>query len=346
VLLEQPIRQDGVTCWYFRRQTRFYTASWPLTCWLARHVEDYDLVHIHALFSYTTLPAALFAARRGVPYIVRPLGTLGRLGMHQRRPWLKHISFYLIERHILGGAAAIHFTSEQERSEAAELGVDERTIVLPMGIDLQPFAHLPAAGWIRERAPHLAGRTIVLFLSRLDPKKGLDILLRAFADLRSRQPNIGLVLAGTGEPQFVAGLRREATRLGIEGDIFWAGFLGGAEKLAALASADLFVLPSYSENFGVSVVEALAGGLPVVISDSVGIHNEVAMAGAGAVVSCRVDMLTTTLARLVNYKSLRQSMAAAGRRLARDQFSVEKMTTRLIETYASVLSLSTCKVAI
>ena len=102
----------------------------------------------------------------------------------------------------------------------------------------------------------------MLFLSRLDTKKGLDLLLQAFARVRGAGQNPALVVAGTGDAAFEAGLRREAARLGIDGDLHWAGFLSGADKLAALADADLFVLPSYSENFGISVVEAMAAGLP------------------------------------------------------------------------------------
>src|SRR5437879_700359 len=118
-----PVVQDGATYWYFRRQTRFYTFSWPLGAWLARHVADFDAVHIHALFSFATLPAAYWARRRGVPYIVRPLGTLNEWGMRNRRPWLKRLSFRLIESRILKHAALVHYTSDQERLEAETLHV-------------------------------------------------------------------------------------------------------------------------------------------------------------------------------------------------------------------------------
>src|SRR5262249_32671167 len=112
VPLGVPQREDSATFWYFPRQTRFYTFSWPLTRWLAKHIEDFDLVHIHALFSYAALPAALLARRAGVPYIVRPLGTLNRWGMQNRRRWLKKLSFRLIESHIVAGAAGVHYTCE------------------------------------------------------------------------------------------------------------------------------------------------------------------------------------------------------------------------------------------
>src|SRR5437016_4448252 len=104
----RAVVEQGVTYWYFPRQTRFYTFSWPLTRWLRRNVKNYDLVHIHALFSYAAIPAAFWASYYQIPYIVRPLGVLNVLGMHKRRPWLKKISYHLIEKRIIRGSAVIH----------------------------------------------------------------------------------------------------------------------------------------------------------------------------------------------------------------------------------------------
>jgi glycosyltransferase involved in cell wall biosynthesis len=147
------------------------------------------------------------------------------------------------------------------------------------------------------------------------------------------------VLAGDGDPQFVAGLKQEAARLGIAGDIFWAGFLRGAEKLAALAAADLFVLPSYSENFGVAAVEALACGLPVVVSAQVGINGEIDAAGAGVVAPCRVDALADALVLLVTNPALRRAMGRRARHLAAECFSLSAMTAGLLRMYAEAAGL-------
>lgn len=338
VPLEQPLLQDGVTFWYFRRQTQFYTASWPITRWLARHVRHYDLLHIHCLFSYASVAAAFFAIRCGVPYIVRPLGTLMRWGMEQRRPSLKRLSFALIERHILRRAALVHYTSEQERREAAQLGLDTPSLVIPLGLDPSSFVSL-LAGEFRRQRPELAERTLLLFMSRLDPKKGLDLLLPAFARVCQQHFDVALVLAGSGQDAFKAQLRAEAIRLGLERNLVWAGFLSGDAKLAALADADVFVLSSYSENFGVAVVEAMARGLPVIISDQVGIHHEVAGAGAGLVVPCQVEALAQAIVQLAGDADLRRRLGANGRRLARERFSLEVVTTRLMQVYREVTHL-------
>jgi glycosyltransferase involved in cell wall biosynthesis len=324
-----PQQEDGATFWYFPRQTRFYIFSWPLTRWLAKHVRDYDLVHIHALFSYAALPAALVAHRAGVPYIVRPLGTLNRWGMENRRPWLKKLSFRLIESHIVAGAAGIHYTCEQERVEAGELGVSANPLVIPNAVEV------PAR---EARTPRTLpnGRRVILFLSRLDRKKGLDLLFEAFARVRSECPSAVLVLAGTGDPDWVACLKEMAERLGIASDVVWAGFLTGEVKWAALSDADVFVLPSYSENFGIALVEALACGCPVVLSDQVGIHREIALAGAGIVTPCRVAELAAALLEVLGDAKLRSRLCENGVRLARQQFSLEAVSRQLAAAYAAV----------
>jgi len=335
--LEQPLAQDGGTYWYFRRQTRFYTVSWPLTRWLSRHIQSYDLVHIHALFSYAALPASWYAARRKVPYIIRPLGTLNRYGMYRRRPWLKQLSFTLLERHMLRHAAVIHYTSAQERSEALELGITRPAVIIPNPIDLPAADCKHRRGHFRRQYPQLADRLVILFMSRLDPKKGLDLLLPAFARLRAQQLPVALVIAGTGEPAFVAGLQACAANLGITAEIVWAGFLEGAAKQSALTDADLFVLPSYSENFGNVVVEAMHCAVPVVISDQVGIHQEVADSGAGVVIGCTVDELVAAMAQLCSQPALRGTMGAQGSALVSSRFSPPAITGRLLDLYADVL---------
>jgi glycosyltransferase involved in cell wall biosynthesis len=330
-----PVFEDGVTYWYFPRQARFYTFSWPLGAWLARHVADFNLVHIHALFSYATLPAAYWARRRDVPYIIRPLGTLNEWGMKHRRPWLKKLSYRLIESRVIKHAALIHYTSDQERLEAEKLRVaPTAAVIIPNAVEETRSPSL--AGRFRARYPQLKGRRIILFLSRLDEKKGLDLLMHAFARTRQRMPEACLVVAGEGAPGFVSGLKAETVRLGIEGDVFWPGFLDGDLKHAALADASVFALPSYSENFGIAVAEAMAAGLPVVVSNQVGIHRDIAQAHAGIVVPCDVTCVASGLVQLLEDARLRQSMGDNGKSLARRHYSLHAVTEKLIGVYNDI----------
>ena len=335
VPLGWPVVEDGVTYWYFRRQISFYTVSWSLDQWLAAHVGDYDLVHIHALFSFAATAGAFWAARRGVPYLVRPLGVLNSWGIRNRRPFLKRLSLRLIERRILANAAAVHFTSEQERCEAELVARGTRSVVIPNPVATLGVDQKPRTEALLTKYPELVGKRVVLFLSRVDPKKGLDLLLDGFAKIRAARPDAVLVVAGNGDEGFVAQLRGQAQRLGVQRDVIWTGFLEGDEKRAMFATADVFVLPSYSENFGIAVVEAMASGLPVIVSDQVGIHHEVAQAKAGLVVRCDAKEVSGAVVQLLSDCEARSQIARNAVLLAK-KFSPEVVSEMLIEVYRSL----------
>lgn len=330
----QPVVRDGLTWWYFERQTRFYKYSRPLSRWLAEHVTDYQVIHIHALFSHASVAAAYWAQRRGVPYMVRPLGTLNRWGMDNRRPWFKMLSFHFIESRILRNASLVHFTSEQERTEAALLNVPMRSAIIPNPVPETSRQASPLN--FRSVHPELAGREIILFLSRLDRKKGLDLLLPAFALVHRRFPSAALALAGSGDQELARELHAKATEFGITADVFWLGFLQGDDKIAALAAADVFVLPSWSENFGIAVVEAMAAGCPVVVSDQVAIHNDIAGANAGLVVPCRVEELAEALCRMLEDRPGRVAMGLKGKCLTQTHYSLAAVTTKLVAAYEGI----------
>jgi glycosyltransferase involved in cell wall biosynthesis len=331
-----PIARDGITYWYFKRQTSFYKFSRPLSQWLSRNVAHYELVHIHALFSHAALAAGYWSHRKGVPYAVRPLGTLNRWGMENRRPWVKRLSFSLFESRILKHAAFVHYTSEQEREEAALLQIGARSEVIPNPAPRADGAD--ASGGLRALHPELRNRQIVLFLSRFDRKKGLELLVPAFARVQRDFPSAALVLAGSGSNDLVSSLRALVREEGIEAHVFWPGFLKGEEKRAAFADADVFVLPSRSENFGIAVVEAMAAGCPVLVSDQVGIHGDISVANAGVVVRCDVDELAGALGRMLQDWPARAAMGLNGRCLTQTKYSIESVTSRLIAAYNAALS--------
>jgi glycosyltransferase involved in cell wall biosynthesis len=324
--------KENVTYWIFPCQMRLYLFSLPLTFWLWKHTKQYDVVHIHYVFSYSSLVAALCAKLAGVPYVLLPHGILNNWGMRARRWFLKRLSFFLVEANLLRAAARVQYTCEEELLEAQRFRVKHKAVIVPCPVDLLPDAY---PGTFRTRSRELDDRLIVLFLSRLHPKKGLDLLLRAFAAVRADHPEAVLVLAGDGDPPFVRQLKREAIRLGIESGTTWTGFLDGQNKRAALADADIFVLPSYSENFGVAVVEATLAGLPVIISNKVGIHRQVAEAQVGLVVECSVSQLESALRTLLDNAALRAKFRANCAAFSR-QFSPPFVVEQLINEYRSI----------
>ncbi len=326
-----PVQREGFRVWAFPKQTEFYKVSLPLARWLNRHVRDYDLVHIHTVFSFATWAAARAAQRAGVPYLVRPLGVLNRWGMQQRRPWLKALSFRLLDKPLLDRAAGLHFTSTLEREEAAGLGLRTPARVLPLGLDLAEFEALPPATVFHEAFACTAGRPLALYLSRLDPKKNLEGLLEAWAQVPEPAR---LVIAGDGESAYAAGLRERAAALGLGDRVLWTGRLEGGLKRAALAAATLFVLPSRSENFGIALLEAMAAGLPCVSTPGVALAAEAE--GAVRVVPAEAGPLAAALRELLGDADERARLATAARELARRKFTLLAMGRALKAWYEEV----------
>jgi glycosyltransferase involved in cell wall biosynthesis len=334
VPLGLPVDEDGVTYHYFPRQTHFYICSLPFSTWLWRRVTEYDLIHIHTVFSYCSNAAAWIAYRKTIPYIIRPLGVLNRWGFENRRPVLKQMSFALIEKRLLGRAAVVQYTTEQERDEAAGLGFPHRQVVIPNPVEMaHPGSEV--RGQFRAQYPELADRRIVLFLSRIDPKKGLDVLLPAFREVLRQDPRVALVIAGEGEPSLVERLHRMASELGIAASVFWPGFLSGTRRAAAFTDADIFVLPSYSENFGMAPVEAMGFGLPVVLTDQVGIHKEVSGARAGIVTPVSSEALASALLLVLREDGFRPQMSRNAIELAA-RYSVQTVTSQLLDLYITL----------
>ena len=327
----QPKPAPGVNRVYCPKRSEFYKFAPYLAFWLWRNVSKFDVVHIHALFSFSSTVAGFIAAMRGVPYVVRPLGTLNSYGVMQRRRWLKRLSIALIERHILKRAAAVHFTSESEQQEAQALGLTMRPVVIPLGIS--PVAP-GKADVLRQAYPSVAGRAVILFLSRLDPKKNLEGLLRAHASFP--QPRPALIIAGDGEREYVRSLKSLAVSLGLENDLIWLGHVTGEMKAAAFAAADIFALPSFSENFGIAVAEAMLAGLPVVVGRGVAIAGEIETAGGGIAVDPDPQSIRSGLSRLLADPALRRRMGERARAHAQDAYSTTAMAKRLIELYAHV----------
>ncbi len=252
--------------------------------WLKAEREKFDCAIVNGLWQYPGLAAWRAFAGSGFPYYVFPHGMLD--------PWfkrtypLKHLKKWLYwpwaEYRVLRDARAVIFTSDEERRQAREsfFLYRCREKISPLGVEAP--ASFEGAGFL-ERYPHLGDKRIVLFVGRLHPKKGCDLLIDAFARVASNDPSLTLVLAGPDQVGWEHELRARATQAGLVDRLVFTGMLDGAAKWAALRAAEVFILPSHQENFGLSVVEALACGVPVLISNRVNIWREVEEDGAGFV---------------------------------------------------------------
>ena len=306
------------------RPLREFAVSPPLACWLRRHLRQWHLLHVHALFSFPSTAGMAVARRQGVPYVLRSIGQLQHWSLAQSAG-RKRLLLHLIERRNLAGAAALHFTSEAEQREAMALGLATPRFVLPLGVELPP-PELPA----EPRAP---GPVRFLFLSRLHPKKQLPLLLQALAVLRRRRPGASwrLDIAGEGEPAYGHQLQRLAQRLAIAERLSWHGFVTGEAKAALLRQAHWFLLPSAAENFGIAAAEALAAGVPVILSPGVALADAVIAAGAGLVCEPASAALADSLEACLQPPTA--AMRSAARQLAGERFSWGAISGQLIDQY-------------
>lgn len=330
-----PIQDGTATVRYFPvQQPRALKPSWPLYAALARALPAADVVHLHSLYLFHDWAAGRICRRTGVPYIVRPHGTLDPYIWRRHRA-RKLVMEWAFQNRVLRHAAAIHYTTEEEMRLAAPHAQGAPGVVVPLGLELDDYESLPPAERFFARHPETRGKRIVLFLSRLHEKKGLDILAAAFGRIAKTFHDAHLVLAG---PDDGMGTRlnvwlRDA---GISDRTSRTGMIEGEDKQAALAAASLFVLPSYSENFGIAVLEAMAAGLPVAISDQVNLWREVERSGAGLVGPCEVDAFAGLLTRLLGDPAEARRMGQAGRRLVREKFAWPRIAVALEELYAGV----------
>lgn len=331
------IDYNGIPTIFFARQfSEAYKFSAPLARWLSRNVVAFDVVHIHAVFSHACLAAARACRRRGVPYVVRPLGTLDPWGMRQK-PLRKRFFMRFGVDSMLRGAAAIQYTASGEKSAVEETLGYNHGVVIPLGIGGDPTANISLTGKANVGAAML-DNPYVLFLSRLHHKKGLELLLEAFVPLAKTNEfsNWRLIVAGDGDPSYVAKLEQRAKGLGDEGRVVFAGWLAGEAKAQTLSGASLLALPSYQENFGICLVEAMAYGIPLVISPQVNLAPDVEEAGAGWIAGLDVDSLRAALCESMQNRAERQRRGSAGRKLAQ-RFSPSETSRQLVNLYQEIV---------
>jgi glycosyltransferase involved in cell wall biosynthesis len=336
-LLEE---NNSVPVWFFPRfnpsvdAIKEFAFSAELTKWLWENIQNYDLLHIHAIFSYASTAAMLIARLRRVPYIIRPLGQLCEWSL-QQRAFKKQVYLKLIEKANINRSRGLHLTSIQEQQEVSRLGLATPSFVLPHGLDVSssvPDARIK----LRQLLNLPADEPIILFLSRLHPKKGLEYLIPALSKLTHHR--FTFVLAGNGSKEYEAEIESLLISHNIRERTHIAGFVTGERKDLFLQGSDLFALTSYSENFGVSVLEAMASSLPVLITPGVALASVVAEHQVGYITQLDISEITNTIKKYLTHPEAAKGMGSSARQLVLQNYTWNSVANNLNDIYTDILS--------
>lgn len=332
VPLGEPVRMEGVEVVYF-------PVAWPRRLYrspdmasaLRQQAGRFDVLHLHSIFLCPTRYAARAAAAAGVPYVVAPRGMLVKDLLRRRGRLRKTLWLWLAERRTLARAAALHATSDLEAAEARRFRLRLPPIaIVPNGVDAE---HLKVRDW-HEVSAHVREAIepgpFVLYLGRLSWKKGLDRLI----DALTRVPDLVVLLAGPDEESLWPELFKRAETAGVADRLRYVGPVAGNDKAAVLRAAACLAMPSYSENFGNAVLEAMAAGCAVVVTPEVGLAALVEESGAGLVVAGDGEPLAAALSRLLHDTEERRAMGERGRAAAM-RFDWPAVAARMEEVYTA-----------
>jgi len=329
---------DGVAVYYFERKGKgsyYFSPSLAAACHKTAH--DYDLLYVVANWVYPFIPACRSALSAGIPYVVAPKNSFNQRSW--RGKYFKKILYHILfERHLINRASAIHYTTRLEANASSWLHLKPRELILPNPVSFDDFDTMPAPGQFRSESHIPPADMLVLYLGRIDPKKGLDLAMRAFAIVARTYPQSVFAFVGPDEAGYLEVLKSLSADLGIENQCLFTGYLDSNSRLRALADADIFVLTSRYENFGMSAVEAMLSGLPVIVSDQVGIADELKHEQAVLVVPLEVEAIADALRKLLGNAEMRTELGQTAARVAREKYSTSQITSTMIRQFTNIIS--------
>ena len=304
---------------------------------LNRYIPNIDFITLHSLYSFPVLAGYFLAKRHHKPYGLWPHGVLApfQRRVHWRRKWLYD---RVIARRILKEAKVLFFSAPGEREEVQSLKLSTPSVIIPHGIDTREYIHLPPRGHFRNR--YFGGHTgpLVLYLGRLNAKKGLDLLVESISKVLPKIPNVRLAIVGGADPpKFTDQLKNQLENLHIADQTILPGPLSRQEKFEAFADADVFVMPSHAENFAFAMFEAMASRIPVVISSTLNFAHEVERYSAGIVVNRDPSSFANAIVGLLQESEVtRHQIGENGQRLAQN-FSWEACGEKVEQTIQCIL---------
>ncbi len=337
----QPVNVDGVQVYYYprwgSRLIPFYYYSPGLKQACQEKIRKFDVVYICGTWTYAMLAGARGALEAGVPFVVSPRGSFMTKAMSQK-PLKKHVYLALIERWLINRAAALHCTSRIEQTQLLKWAFRPPSVIIPNSLDLTPYRQVPERGKIRQSLSISADGTLSLFIGRLHKEKRLDLIIQAFAMVASRLPKAHLLIVGPEGDGSGKKAQSQTLELGLGDRIHFFGMLTGADLLQAYVDADLKILCSIRENFAMVVAEAMAVGLPVLLTPEIGLAKEVVKAGAGYCVSPQKEEIAQTWVKMLENPGLRHEMGQKGQFLVQNEFSSEVVSGQMLKLFERVVT--------
>lgn len=303
--------------------------------WLFSHVQDYDLVHTNAIFSLSNLPAHWACQWHNVPYIMTPHGMLEPWALSYKA-WKKQFYYRILERFALNKASAIQATASPEAKHLQRLGLTTSIVTIPNGVYESEFNALPDADIFYQKFPLTRGKLLVLFLGRIDPKKGLDLLAKAFSSVRLHCSQVHLVIAGPDNIGFLPTAQNYFETLGCSEAVTFTGMLSGNLKYSAITAADIYIAPSYSEGFSMSILEAMASGLPCIITTGCN-FPEAGEEKAAYVVASKAEEIADALLFCLTHRDEARRTGHLARKFILENYTWEKVAEKLIALYQEIL---------
>ena len=324
----------SVTGNYFTRQMRGRSPT--LNRWVKKESKKANIIHNHGLWMFPNLYARQAAISSDIPLVISPRGMLEGWSLGRSRI-KKFIARSLFERGNLRSAALFHATSEMEARSLRKLGLQQPIAIIPNGVEIPDREANPDRQSLERKHPELGGKRWLLFLSRIHPKKGVSELLRVWRDTEHDFPQWQLIVAGPDLDGYEPRMRREALDSKMANRVTFTGMLSGLERKAAFANADVFMLPTHSENFGIAIAEALAYGLPVITTKGAPWEELIAHECGWWIPLGHAELMQCLTGALRLSKAELSAMGERGRALMARKYSWRRVAAQMKQSYEWLL---------
>ena len=330
---------DGVRVKYFKHFFyEHYTFSPLLLIECLKEIKNYDLVHITGVWNFPVLAGALACILNNKPFMISPRGVLYKDAINIKSRFTKLFYFNLIAKHYLERADAIHYTTENERDNVFKR-INNNFIIIPNGIDLNLFRDLPPKGSFKNKYEILRNKKYILFLGRINKQKGINLLVEAFKNLPKEYKDLYLVIAGPDNCGYKKEVEKSLVKNNLLDKVIFPGMLLGKEKLSAYVDAEMFVLPSYFENFGMSVIEAMACNVPAIISNRVGICDYLKESNAGLIVNLESKELYGAIKTLLDNQKELLMISNNAKELVKRKYDINIVADKMFSEYKEIIGV-------